>query len=73
MYTGTPRTDDFRPNMYGEENGTRFVYNSEAPERRHEVVSLMGFHGEETDEIELAVGGVVKLAEDSFVIFTFPR
>lgn len=47
------------------------MFNSAKPEVLYEVTNLLDADGEETDDPELAVGGVVKFAEECYSTFTW--
>ncbi len=51
--------------------GLGFLYDKAEPEVRYEVVSLLDRSGDDVTNFELAVGGIVKIADECFQIFTF--
>lgn len=62
---------DFYADMFDTIDGRHWVWSKRTPDKRFEVVSLLDRSGEEVTDPEEAVGGVVKLAEECFTIFTF--
>lgn len=60
---------DFFADEFDTIDGKHYVYNKLTPDNRREVVSLLDFCGEETNDPEEAAGGVVKIAEECFVVF----
>lgn len=64
---------DFYADTFDTIDGRHVVYSSEAPERKCEVVELLDYSGEPTDDPEEAAGGIVKIAEECFVTFTWGR
>jgi hypothetical protein len=72
MTEGTPFHIDLQLDTFGEDDdGNKFLYASANPERRYAVVSMLDDDGDETDDHEIAFAGVVKIAEDAFVVFLF--
>lgn len=53
-------------------DGAHVVYDSQNPDNRHFVVSLIGFDGRDTDDPEKAAGGVIQISETSFTVFSMP-
>jgi hypothetical protein len=51
---------DFYADTFDTIDGKHFLYSSKAPERKCEVVELLDYDGEPTDDPEEAAGGVVK-------------
>lgn len=62
---------DFRLDTFEDIDGRNWLYAKANPEKRYEVVALLDRSGDETDDVEEAAGGVVKLGENSFTTFTF--
>lgn len=62
---------DFRADTFEDIDGKNWVYLSTQPDRKFEVVDLLDRNGESVDDFEDAVGGVVKLGEESFTTFMF--
>lgn len=50
--------------------GAYYLFNSEKPETRYEVTDLLDGDGEHVDDVECAAGGVVKISENQFMVFT---
>lgn len=67
----TEQYHDFRPDTFGAVDGRHYVWAAIDPATKFEVVSLLDFGGDETDDPDLAAGGVVKFDESSFSVFTF--
>lgn len=53
--------------------GVRVAWDSKNPDDKYPVVTLLDGEGEDTEDEEKAVGGVIKLEEESFTIFAFPE
>lgn len=62
---------DIKADTFDRIDGKMWLYNSENPKQRYEVVSLLDSFGDDTDDEEIAAGGVVKIAEEHFRIFHF--
>lgn len=62
-------THDFYADTYDVIDGKRVVYNSAAPDRKCEVTNLLDADGDETEDEDAAVLGVVKIADGCFTIF----
>lgn len=62
---------DFRADTFDTIDGKHWVWHTETPDDRREVVSLLDGQGKETDDPEQAFGGVVQVAEEQFQIITF--
>lgn len=64
---------DFRLDTFDTIDGQHWLWAESDPEKRYPVVALLDMGGRETDDPEEAEGGVVKLGEESFTVFTFGR
>ncbi len=62
---------DFRLDTFEDIDGKNWLYAKAAPDKKYEVVALLDIGGDETDDVELAAGGVVQLGESSFTTFMF--
>lgn len=62
---------DFRLDTFDTIDGAHWHWAANNPEKKYEVVSMLDNTGQETDDPEEAAGGVVKLGEESFTVFTF--
>lgn len=60
---------DFYVDTFDTIDGIHVVYSSKSPERTYEVCSLLDYCGEHTDDPEEAAGGVIKFADECFVVF----
>jgi len=49
-----------------------YLFSSAAPDEKFRVTNLMGRNGDDTEDLEDAYGGVVKIREDCYMVFTFP-
>lgn len=67
----TPSTHDFYADTFDVIDGRPVMFNSAKPDVLYEVTNLLDADGEETDDPELAVGGVVKFAEECYSTFTW--
>lgn len=65
---------DFREPLdtFDEVDGVNYLWASAVPEKKYEVVALLDCTGDETDDPDLASGGVVKIGEENYMVFTFP-
>lgn len=65
MYTdfrlNNPEVDEF--------DGKFWIYSTDKPEKKYEVVSLLDVFGEDVDNLEEAAGGVFKINDHSFMVF----
>lgn len=50
-------------------DGKVVAYHSDLPKITYEVTNLFDAYGDETDDIDIAIGGVIKIAEDCWVCF----
>ena len=64
---------DFYADTFDTIEDKHYVYSAKTPDNRREVVSLLDSSGEETDDPEAAVGGVVKIAEECYTTFMWNR
>lgn len=62
---------DFYADTFDTIDGKHWLYAEANPERKCEVVTLLDYLGEETDDPEEAAGGVVKIAEECYTVFSF--
>lgn len=69
--TNAQASDDFYADTFEEIDGKLWLFNSKAPARKCEVTNLLDADGDETDDPEIAVGGVVKIADGCYKVFTF--
>lgn len=49
-----------------------YLFSSVTPEDKFRVTNLIGRNGEDTEDLESAFGGVVKIHDSCFMVFTFP-
>lgn len=62
---------EFTLNAFRTIDGKRYLYNTDTPDVRFPVVALVDSSGTETEDENLAVGGVVEIGEEHFTVFTF--
>lgn len=62
---------DFRLDTFDTIDGKHYLWNANSPDKKYEVVNLLNHSGDDTDDPDDAAGGVVKLGEESYTVFTF--
>lgn len=67
----TEQYHDFRPDTFGAVDGRNYLWAANCPNAKFEVVSLLDFDGNVTNDPEEAAGGVVKFNEFMFSVFSF--
>lgn len=63
--------DPYYVDMFDTIDGKNVAYNTQNPSVVYEVVDMLDANGEETDDPDKAVGGIVKFAEDCFKVFFY--
>lgn len=69
-----PYNDGVRLDTYDTDDSGKtlgWLSHSANPSVRYEVVELMDAEGGETKDIDLAIAGIVKIADEHFKVFTF--
>jgi len=62
---------EFTLNAFDTIGGKRYLFNTDTPDVRFAVSSLLDSSGDETEDEDLAVGGVVEIGEEQFMVFYF--
>lgn len=71
MSNGAPATHDFYADTFDTIDGEHYIWSAKNPDRKFRVVSLLNRAGDETTNPDLAAGGVVELAMESYTTFLF--
>jgi len=55
-----------------EDEEGHYLFSSLRPDEKFRVTNLIDRNGDDTEDLEEALGGVVKIHETCFMVFTFP-
>lgn len=64
---------DFFADTFDTIDGKHYLFAAATPENRREVVALLDYSGDETDDPEEAAGGVVKITEGCYTTFMWGK